>query len=246
MPPRPERLGHCEGPSLRPRDSGEEGLASPGPGGAPPPSLALAVFSGTGPPPPPLDETVAPSLPIDTLVGGGAGGFSGLRGRGSGVWGGEGGVTPTGHPTPSRRLTIGAPSNLDLKLQLMGPPLAPPLGTAHPGGGRQGKREGLDRRPSADVGVPRTPDPGTRVPLLRAQSDHGHVLPGRPSGPAWMLRQPLSPARAASLPRPPSGKGRSCCPVRPRPSQTLSRDPPVWGVWALPDQIGRASCRERV
>ena len=191
-------------------------MASPGPGGAPPPSLALAVFSGTGPPPPPLDETVAPSLPIDTLVGGGAGGFSGLRGRGSGDWGGEGGVTPTGHPTPSRRLTIGAPSNLDLKLQLMGPPLAPPLGTAHPGGGRQGKREGLDRRPSADLGVPRTPDPGTRVPLLRAQSDHGHVLPGRPSGPAWMPRQPPSPApggvsapptfrkRPQLLPRPPA------------------------------------------
>lgn len=99
-PPGPGRLGHCEGPSLPPRDSREEGVASPGPGGAPPPSPALAVFSGTGPPPPPLDETAASPLPIDTLVGGGAGGFSGLRSRGSGAWGGEGGVTPTGHPTP--------------------------------------------------------------------------------------------------------------------------------------------------
>ncbi|CAI9170106.1 unnamed protein product [Rangifer tarandus platyrhynchus] len=81
----------------------------------------------------------------------------------------------------------------------MGPPLAPPLGTAHPGGGRQGKREGLNRRPSADVGVPWTPDPGTRVPLLRAQSDHGHVLPGRPSGPAWMPRQPPLPCPGRRL-----------------------------------------------
>lgn len=76
-------------------------MASPGPGGAPPPSPALAVFSGTGPPPLPLDETVAPSLLTDTLAGGGAGVFSGLRSRGSGAWGGEGGVTPpAGHPHP--------------------------------------------------------------------------------------------------------------------------------------------------
>lgn len=50
--------------------------------------------------------------------------------------------------------------------------------------------EGLDRHPSANKGVLQTPHPGTRVPLLRAQSDHGHVLPPSPLWLAWKLCQP--------------------------------------------------------
>ncbi|KAJ8776384.1 hypothetical protein J1605_015682 [Eschrichtius robustus] len=133
----------------RPRDSGEEGVASPRAGGtSPPQSPALnSVFRD--------------------------------------------GSTPTHLPSTRR---CGCPG-----------PLPGPLHWGLPTreGGRQRKREEPDRPPSADVGVPRTPDPGTRVPLLRAQSDHGHVLPGRPSG-RCLCSAHLQEKAAAAVPLPPA------------------------------------------
>lgn len=83
--------------------------------------------------------------------------------------------------------------NLDLKLQLI--PAGAPLPLPSPQGLCPSRRvrEALDRHPSANVGVPQTPPLGTQVPLLRAQSDLGHVLPPlRPLlGLSWELRQPL-------------------------------------------------------
>lgn len=63
---------------------------------------------------------------------------------------------------------------------------------------------GLDRYPSANMGVLQTPHPGTRVPLLRAQSDHGHVLPPLPLWLAWKLCEPcLCPSPERGLTRDP-------------------------------------------
>lgn len=105
-------------------------------------------------------------------------------------------MTPTGHPTPPADVI--EPSNLDLKLQLIGLLWPPPLGTARTGGGRQGKRRELDRRPSADVGI----HGSGRAPecLLRAQSDHGHVLPGSPAGRCGCPVSPLPTPGGVSAP----------------------------------------------
>lgn len=88
------------------------------------------------------------------------------------------------------------------------------------------KWEGLDRRPSANVGVPETPTLGTRVPLLRAQSDHGHVpplvalgvwcgssispLPPQSQGPPRGPAEAPSPPRAAFQPAHLQENGRCC------------------------------------
>ena len=79
----------------RPRDSGEEGVASPRAGGTSPPhSPALTVFSGTGRPPPTSsrrDGSFLPSSQTPWRPGGpGASQVSPVAGRGLG----SGGVAP--------------------------------------------------------------------------------------------------------------------------------------------------------
>lgn len=76
----------------RPRDSGEEGVASPRAGGtSPPPSPALTVFSGTGRPPPTFPRRDGSSFPPLRHPGGpGASHVSPVKGRGLGA----GGVAP--------------------------------------------------------------------------------------------------------------------------------------------------------
>lgn len=97
---------------------------------------------------------------------------------------------------------------------------------APPGWRCRRKWEGLDRRPSANVGVPETPTLGTRVPLLRAQSDRGHVpppvalgvwcgssispLPPQSQGPPRGPAEAPPPPRAAFRPAHLQENGRCC------------------------------------
>lgn len=174
LPPWPYRLS-CTVKGLVPMvpaqcDSGEEDIAVFQSWGtrehtcAPPPSLPL-VFSRP-------DSPCTSFHPKGTLVARGV--------LGVGRWSEQ---PPTWTPP---HLTPPLIENLNLKLQLTGrgcthyhysPPS--PRDSVYLGWGEGHWRNGRGwtgtRQPT--WGTHRSPTPGTPVPLLRAQSDHGHVLP---------------------------------------------------------------------
>lgn len=147
--------------------------------------------------------------------------------------------------------------NLDLKLQLI--PAGAPLPLPSPQGLCPSRRvrEALDRHPSANVGVPQTPPLGTQVPLLRAQSDLGHVLPASPSPPlgsvlgapsapplpgdGLTLGSVVSPTRGQLFSCPTSGNWLSCRPPGgspPRHQADAVRPPPGRARAPVPLALG--------
>lgn len=147
------------------------------------------------------------------------------------------------------QLTIGAPVNRDLKLQLTrGARTAPPwpsTGLCPPRSGCWRKWEGGGwtgtRQPMR--GSHRPPTQGTRVPLLRARSDHGHIL--RPTAPGLAWPKPCQPG----LQFDPSAEGssrpahsRTVAAPAPAPAQhpgQTSRDPPGSGRLTPPFSGGK-------
>lgn len=204
MPPcTPGRTGslYCERPcALVPAqcDSGEEDIA---------------VFQSWGtrepPAPLPLPALILKARPTLRLLSPQR--HPGGRGvLGMGRWSEQ---PPTWTPL---HLTPPLIENLNLKLQLTGEglhplPLPPTLqGTVYLGWGEGHWRNGRGWTGTCQPiwGTYRSPTPGTPVPLLRAQSDHGHVLPPSTFELTWKLCQPcLLPGLTRVPDEPPTPTG---------------------------------------